>query len=60
MILFDVEIKDLAIQLLQLHTMADPNSDITVMFSQEKPLQWKEINTHFSIISIIIMFYKKS
>ena len=59
-IVFDVEVKDIATKLFQLHTIADPNSGITVMFSQKKPLQWKEINTHISIISIIIMLFKKS
>ena len=38
-IVFDVEIKDLATKLFQLRTIADPNSGITVMFSQKKPLQ---------------------
>ena len=39
MIAFDVEIKDLATQLFQLHNIADPNSGIIVIVSQEKPLQ---------------------
>ena len=48
MIVCDVETKVLDTEKFQEHTIADRNSDITFisLFSQKRPLRWKEINTH--------------
>ena len=48
MIVYDVATKELDTESFPQHTIADLNSGITfiVLFSQEKPLRWKEINTH--------------
>ena len=47
MIVFDAEPKVLDTEIFLQHTIANLNSGITfVLFSQEKLLQCKEINTH--------------
>ena len=48
MIVYDVATKERDTESFPQHTIADLNSGITfiVLFNQEKPLQWKEINTH--------------
>ena len=47
MIVFDREIKVLDTEIFPQHNIADLNSGITlVLFSQERPLWWKGINTH--------------
>ena len=48
MIVYDVATKVLGTELFPQHNIADLNSVITfiVLFSQEKPLGCKEINTH--------------
>ena len=47
MIVFDAEPKVIDTVIFLQHTIANLNSGITfVLFSQEKLLQWKEINTH--------------
>ena len=47
MIVFDAAKKVLDTKKFPQHTIADLNSAITfVLFIQEKPLQWKEINIH--------------
>ena len=48
MIVFDVAIKVLGTEEFPKHNIAELNSGTTliVLFSQEKPLLWKEINTH--------------
>ena len=52
MIVYDVATKVLGTELLPQHNIADLNSGIkfTVLFSQEKPLRWKEINTHTRVL----------
>ena len=48
MIVYDVATKVLGTEEFLQHNIAELNSGITyiVLFSQEKPLRWKEINTH--------------
>ena len=48
MIVYDVAKKVLDTESFPQHSIAGLISDITfiVLFSQEKPLLWKEINTH--------------
>ena len=48
MIVFDVATKVLGTEEFLQHNIAELNSGTTliVLFSQEKPLLWKEINTH--------------
>ena len=48
MTVYDVATKVLDKELFPQHNIAGLISTITfiVLFSQEKPLQWKEINTH--------------
>ena len=48
MIVYDMATKELDTESFSQHTIADLNSGITfiVLFSQEKPLRWKDINTH--------------
>ena len=48
MIVYEVATKELDTESFPQHNIADLNSGITfiVLFSQEKPLRWKEINTH--------------
>ena len=47
MIVFDREIKVLDTEIFPQHNIADLNSGITfVLFSLERPLWWKGINTH--------------
>ena len=48
MIVYDVATKVLDTEISPQHNIADLISGITfiVLFSQEKPLLWKEINTH--------------
>ena len=47
MIVFDVKTRVLDTEIIIQHNIADLNSGIifTVLFGQEKPLQWKEIRT---------------
>ena len=46
MIAFDAETKVFDIEVFSKHNIADLNSGITfILFSQEKPLGWKGINT---------------
>ena len=47
-IVYDVATEILDTGIFPQHTIADLNSEITfiVLFSQEKPIRWKEINTH--------------
>ena len=48
MIVYEMATKGLDTESFPQHTIADLNSGITftVLFSQEKPLRWKEIDTH--------------
>ena len=48
MILYDVATKVLGTEEFPQHNTAELNSGttFTVLFSQEKPLRWKDINTH--------------
>ena len=48
MIVYDIATKVLDRESFPQHAIADLSSGITfiVLFSQEKPLWWKEINTH--------------
>ena len=48
MIVYDVATKVLGTEEFPQHSTTELNSGTTfiVLFSQEKPLQWKEINTH--------------
>ena len=48
MIVYDVAIKVLGTEEFPQHKIAQLNSSATfiVLFSQEKPLRWKEMNTH--------------
>ena len=50
MIVYDVATKELDTESFPQHAIADLNSGITfiVLFSQEKPLRWKGINTQIS------------
>ena len=52
MIVFEVETKVLDTEIFPQYAIADLNSSITiiVLFSQEKPSWWKEINTHTCIV----------
>ena len=54
MIVFDLETKVLDTEIFPQHNIADLNSGITfiALFSQEKPLQWKEINTVTHILAV--------
>ena len=51
MIVFEVETKVIDTETFPQHTIVDLNSGFTiiVLFSQEKPLRLKEINTHTHI-----------
>ena len=48
MIVYDVATKVVGTEDFPQHNIAELNSDTTFinLFSQEKPLRWKEINTH--------------
>ena len=48
MIVYDLATKELDTESFPQHTIADLNygSTFIVLFSQENPLRWKEINTH--------------
>ena len=48
MIIYDVTTRVLGTELFPKHDISDLNSGITfiVLFSQDKPLRGKEINTH--------------
>ena len=48
MIVYDLATEVLGTEEFSQHKIAELNSGttITVFFSQEKPLRWKEINTH--------------
>ena len=48
MIVFVAETKILTTEVFPKYNITDLTSDITfiVLLTQEKPLQWKEINTH--------------
>ena len=56
MIVYDVATKVLDTELFPQHTIANLNSGITftVLFSQEKPFQWKKINTH-KVVNLVMM-----
>ena len=60
MIVYDVATKELGTESFPQHTTADLKSGITfiVLFSQEKPLRWKEINTHSHRTAVINWFKK--
>ena len=60
LIVYDVATKILNIEFFPQHNIADLNSGITfiVLFSQEKPLGSKEINTHKEHLQMAISLWK--
>ena len=47
MFVFDMETKVIDAEIFPQHTIVDLNSGIAfVLFSQDKPLRWKETHTH--------------
>ena len=56
MIVYDVETKILDKEIIPQHTIAEFNYKFIVSFSQEKPLRWKEINTHIPAVIYLLIF----
>ena len=62
MIVYDVATKELGTESVHQHNITDLISGITfiALFSQEKPLRWKEINTYTDkskpLVTLLLIF----